>query len=109
MPLCKERKQWHQCATSKICSVLFRMLSLCCLVSSVVDHMLLISGGVFMIVRVLFWGHSVVIFLMGGFASGLAMLLCFISSFLVIALFLVYSCKKIKHHYSTGYPMKCVW
>ena len=27
MPLCKEHKQWHQCATSKICSVLFGMLS----------------------------------------------------------------------------------
>ena len=54
MPLCKEHNQGHQCATYKICSMLFRMLSLCCLISSVVDHMLLISGVVFMIVHMLF-------------------------------------------------------
>ena len=77
MPLCKEHKQWYQCATSKICSVLFGMLSLCCLVSSVVDHMLLISGGFFMVVHI-FWVYSLVIlffFFMGGFASGLC---CFV-------------------------------
>ena len=41
--------------------MLFGMLSLCCLVWSVVDHMLLISGGFFMIVHMLFWGYPLVI------------------------------------------------
>ena len=60
MPLCKEHKQWHQCATSKIFQCVFQMVSLCCLVSSVVDHMLLVSDGVIMVVHI-FWGYSLVI------------------------------------------------
>ena len=93
MPLCKEHKQWHQCATYKICSVLFGMLSLCCLVSSVVDHMLLISGGFLMVVHRLFWGYSLVTlcyFVMGGTASGSC---CFVSSvafLLFFCFFVVY-------------------
>ena len=85
MPLCKEHKQWHQCATSKICSVLFGMLSLCCLVWSVVDHMLLISGGFFMVVHI-FWGYSLVILCFCFFHGGIClwfMLFCLSVAFLL--------------------------
>ena len=56
--------------------------------------MLLISGGFFMIVHMLFWGYSLVtlfvILSWEGFASGLC---CFVSSvaFLLFFHFLVYS------------------
>ena len=94
--------------------MLFGILSLCCLVSSVVDHMLLISGGFFMIVHMLFWGYSLVTlcyFVMGKLFLVHVVLfhqqLSFISLFIFILM--QYTCKKMKHHYSTGYPMKCIW
>ena len=77
----------------KFFSMLFGMLSLCCLVSSVVDHMLLISGGFLMVVHRLFWGYSLVTlcyFVVGGTASSSCY---FVSSvvFLLFFHFLVYS------------------
>ena len=65
--------------------MLFGMLSLCCLVWSVVDHMLLISGGFFMIVHMLFWGYPLVI--LSWEELPLVYVVLFISSFLVILSF----------------------
>ena len=77
--------------------------------------MLLISGGVFMIVHMMFWGYSLGYFIMGGIASGLC---CLVSSvaFLLFFRFLVYSLfscsihlRKLNINYSTGCPMKYTW
>ena len=121
MPLCKEHKQWHYCATYKICSVLFGMLSLCCLVCSVVDHMLVISGGFFMVVYMLFQGYSLATlcyFVMGGFASGLC---CFVyeqfSCYSFTFLFILHDIRTCSIHVRKlniiiplhGCPIKYTW
>ena len=93
---------WHQCAASKICSVSFGMLSLYCLVWSVVDHMLLIASlWLFTCFRVTLLLHFVI--LSWGILS-LVHVVCLWVVFLLFFHFLVYSlwytCTIVSHNYA---------
>ena len=79
MPLCKEHKQWHQCATSKICSLFFRCSPCVAWFRQQLITCFFISGGFFMVVYI-FWGLPFGFFFM--------VYVCFISSFPVIVCFL---------------------